>query len=139
MKTREDRGAFETREDIRILNYNGEDLGKITVKTEPFKSEQETRDLIREMSPSQKINMKERAYPVYRLCEMFEITPEQYLFAEDIMIYIANRGYKNLTEVVHNDPKVAGLIKQMELEGEVFNDFTPQTHLELNQNLATVV
>ena len=117
---------------IRVYNYQGKEIGELVEMGSGERKEREFRteltdndviDFVREMKPETKVHMKHNAYGIYRLLQHFGINPDDYVDNEDIMIYVANKGYKSLTELNHGDKRAWELVKQRDLEAELFSDF----------------
>lgn len=130
---------------IRTFEYNGKEIGcivegmnsMVNPKTNNLNKKRcrafrtdltgfEAIDLFNEMPPKDKIHIQHDAYGVFRLLMHHQINPDDYIENEDIMIHITNIGYKNLTEIYHNDHRAWELVKQRGLEGELFQDFKTQ-------------
>lgn len=77
-------------------------------------------ELVRELSPREKIHMKTSAYPVFRLLQHFRINPDDYVEDADIAIYVANERYRNLSDLSHGDHRAYELVKQRGLEKKLF-------------------
>ena len=116
---------------VRTYEYKGIELGQLveygsgefrTREFRPNLSEYEAIDLLREMDSEDKVHMKHRAYAVHRLLEEHGLKPDDYIDNEDVMVHIANCGYKNLTELNRGDPRAWKLVKQRGLEDELFLD-----------------
>jgi len=119
---------------IRTYNYQGRELGRLVQsETGEFRGREfrtdlsvyEAIDLVREMSPEAKVHMRHDAYAVHRLLEAHGLNPDDYVDDEDVMVHVANRGYKNLTELNHGDHRAWELVKQRGLEKDLFKDFQP--------------
>ncbi len=121
---------------IRDYEYKGRVVGAIWEKIDPetrFRiryfvpelEEFEAIDLVREMDLEDKIHMKHNAYGVFRLLEYYRMNPDDYVEDEDIVIYVADNGYKTLTELNHKDIRAWQLVHQRGLEGKLFPELQP--------------
>jgi len=118
---------------VRTYEYQGIELGKLLEfgagHSRVFRTDlsiYDAIDLVRKMSPGERVHMKYDAYGVYRLLEAHELNPDDYVDNEDIMIHVANRGYRTLTELNHGDRRAWKLVRQRGLENELFQDFQPK-------------
>ncbi|MFH1238259.1 MAG: hypothetical protein ABIH79_01880 [archaeon] len=108
------------------LKYGGTDLGTVIIKTEIYLTEWQARELFRKVSIDEKLDLKNRVPSLYKLKKAYRLTNEEILSNYDIEIHTADKGYKSLTEVEHNDPILARRIKERGLEREIFKDFSPK-------------
>ena len=114
---------------LRKYSHQGQELGCLVefgigkYKDREFRtdlSEYDAIDLVNSMSPEEKIHMKHNAFAVHRLLESYGINPDDYINNEDILVHIANKGYKTLTELNKGDNRAWRLVKQRGLEEELF-------------------
>ena len=102
-------------------------FGKVIVKRvkefrfEPEINEFSIIDLLQDLSPSERMHLKTSANTIYQLFKHININPNTYLSDEDIMIHVADRGYKNLTELNRQDHKAWKLVKERGLEERLFS------------------
>ena len=57
---------------------------------------------------------------MYKVLKYLGINLDDYITDEDLVIYVADEGYKNLTQLLSGDHKVWKLIKQWGLEKYLF-------------------
>ncbi len=117
---------------LQTYEYQGREVGKLVVcgsgqfRGKEFQtdlSEYDAIDLVREMPPETKVHMRRDAQAVYILLKNYELSPNDYVDNEDIMVHVANRGYRNLTELNRGDHRAWELVKKRGLEAELFQDF----------------
>lgn len=146
---------------VTTLSYEGKEIGKIVeiatryklesppeispeTKTEirrEFETElsaSEAMDLAYELSIEDRIHMRKNAYPIFRLVQFHESNPEDYLSNEEIVIFAAELGCKNLTELFRKDHRTWELVKQRELERKLFPELKP-ADLSTNELEATEI
>ena len=113
--------------EVPRYEFPAEDFRKVVVKRgrefrpEPGINEFDIVDLIEDLSPSERVHLKTSVYPLYRLLEHFNLNPDDYVSDEDAMIHIADRGYKNLTELNRSDFRAWELVNQRKLEEQLFS------------------
>lgn len=124
---------------IRRYTYQGKEVGRLVscngqTNFETELNEQDVITLLREMPPGDKIHMKRLASAVCKLIEFYGIDPRTYVENEEIMIYVADRGFRNMSELYRGDRNAWLFVKQRSLEGELFKDFRPKNHKNLFKN-----
>ena len=77
-------------------------------------------DMVEDLTPAERVHLKIDAYPLFRLLEHYEINPDDYVSDEDVLIHIANRRYKSLTELNRQDHRAWELVKQRGLGKQLF-------------------
>jgi hypothetical protein len=80
-------------------------------------------EIARRLSPREKVHMKSDVLGVYKLLKHYGIDPDDFIDDEDIGIYVAERGYKTLSELSYGDHRARELVKERGLEKEIFQDF----------------
>ncbi len=114
---------------IRTYEFDGEELGRLVYLEggqREFRTdftESEAIDLVGRLPPEVKVHMKSDAYAVYRLLQSFGINPDNYVDNEDVLIYVAGRGYRTLGALNRNDRRVRELVKRRGLERELLQAF----------------
>tara|TARA_Y100000310_G_scaffold326837_1_gene392289 strand:- start:14075 stop:14494 length:420 start_codon:yes stop_codon:yes gene_type:complete len=120
---------------IRLYSHEGRTLGALVEvddemgrKRREFRtnySEYDAMDIAEGLDSEVKVHMKSKAYAVHRLLQNFDINPDDYVDDEDVIIHVANKGYKNLTELFHGDRRAWKLVKRRRLERDLFPELQP--------------
>lgn len=137
-------------ETLKTYYHQGEELGKIVETTSmefvngrsrvrryyEFRTNLNELDIeskIYELSPEERIHLKERAPELYEFLQEYsktilsECDADKYITKEDLTIFVADRGYKNITAVKQGDHKVWRLIKNRKgLEKKIFSQLKQQ-------------
>ena len=92
----------------------------------PLVTETEVMDLVYEMDPGERFNMRRDAYPIVKLLDHYGFKPEDFIADEDVMIYVADQGHKTLTDLLNRDSRAWKFIKQRHLEEELFDGVVDQ-------------
>ena len=107
----------------RYLTYKGRVIGELEEGVVwPYLNDLGLQDLLGNMPVRDKIHIKANAPDVLRLVNDLDIPEDAYLSNEELAIYCADRGYRNLTELYHRDHRAWKIIRNREgLTKEIFD------------------
>tara|TARA_B100001971_G_C17990203_1_gene431922 strand:+ start:158 stop:601 length:444 start_codon:yes stop_codon:yes gene_type:complete len=126
------KGKHMNSDPVKTYTYNGEEIGRLVrfvggeTQFQTNRSEFDAISLVCDMPLEVKVHMRHKAHAVCRVLEYYGIDPNSYLDNEDILIYVANKGYKSLTALYRGDNRAWKLVKQRGLEDELFQSFQPE-------------
>ncbi len=106
--------------------FQGQELGRLVGREFQTDFEEfDALDLVRRMSPEDRIHMKRNAYGVHKLLEHFGINPGDCVEDADLVIYVADKGYKRLSQLCRYDRQAWKLVKQRGLAKKLFPGLQP--------------
>ena len=114
---------IETR--TKVLNLDGRYDTFAERKFDPLVSDLDAEVLAEELSPSERVHMGTKAPGLYGFLEQLGVDPKIYISDEDIVLHVADSGYRNLTELNRGDKKTWGLVKERGLVSKLFPELQP--------------
>jgi len=109
----------------RTLNFNNRYEAFVSEEFVPLVSDLDASVLAEELSPSERVHMKTKAPGLYGFLEQLGVDPKLYVSDEDIVLHVADSGYRNLTELNRGDKKTWELVKERGLVSKLFPELQP--------------